>query len=587
MTTASGPDRRRILSLWLPRLPTDRRARDRRRSSPFAASPEPSKAGAPPRATVAKVGAARILAAVDARAEASGLEPGLGLAEARALVPELMIDPHDPEADAALLDALATACDRYTPLVALDPPDGLFLDVTGCAHLFGGEAGLRDDLLARLGRAGLAARAAIAGTPGAAWAMARYGETPVLADADISQALAPLPVEALRLAPETARSLASLGLRTIAQLADQPRASLAARFGPLLLRRLDQAMGAEDEPITPRRAMPLLMVERRLAEPVFQWDVVAAYLARLADVLEDRLEARGEGARRLVLALFHADGAVSGTEIATTGPVRDPARIAAVFAPKLDALTAARQIDSGIDLIRLMAFETGPLTARQGDLDGHGAAEADLARLVDVLSARLGAAAVTRLVAGDSHIPEFAGAAMPAHTQSQGGRANSGKVGTGFDSFRSRQLAPLAAARARPPAGAPSRANGGQMQSQSGGATAAALDLAEEAGVYTSAPEPPERPLRLFARPEPIETVAGVPDGPPVRFRWRKLAFVVARAEGPERIAAEWWHGGAIGPTRDYFRVEDTDGRRFWLFREGLYERETSVPRWYLHGLFG
>lgn len=471
-------------------------------------------------------------------------------------MPELAVDPHDPEADAALLAGLATACDRYTPLVALDPPDGLFLDVTGCAHLFGGEAGLRDDLLARLGRAGLEARAAIAGTAGAAWAMARYGSEPILAHGRMTDALAPLPVAALRLAPETARALASLGLRTAAQLAAQPRAPIAARFGPHLLRRLDQATGAEDEPITPLRAMPLLLVERRLAEPVFQWDVVAAYLARLAAVLEARLEARGEGARRLVLALFHADGAVSGTEIATTGPVRDPARIAAVFAPKLDAFAATRQIDSGIDLIRLMAFETAPLTARQGDLDGHGTAEADLARLIDVLSARLGAAAVTRLVAGDSHIPEFAGAALPAQ-----------RVPT-------QRQPPLTPRSLRSPA-------------PGGRAGATALGLAEVAAPYPTDPEPPERPLRLFPRPEPIETVAAVPDGPPVRFRWRKLSYVVARAEGPERIAAEWWHGGAIGPTRDYFRVEDTDGRRFWLFREGLYVRETPAPRWYLHGLFG
>ncbi|MGX1307645.1 protein ImuB [Amorphus suaedae] len=515
----------------------------------------------PPRATVAKVGAARILAAVDARAEAAGLEPGLGLAEARALVPELAIDPHDPEADAALLAGLATACDRYTPLVALDPHDGLFLDITGCAHLFGGETGLRDDLLARLAGAEIAARAAIAGTAGAAWAMARYGQAPILADAEIPEALARLPVAALRLAPETARSLGSLGLRTIAQLAAQPRAPIAARFGPLLLRRLDQALGAEDEPITPRRTMPLLVVERRLAEPVFQWDVVATYLARLAALLETRLEARGEGARRLVLALFHADGAVSGTEIATTGPVRDPARIASVFAPKLDALAAARQIDSGIDLIRLMAFETAPLTAHQGDLDGHGTAEADLARLIDVLSARLGAAAVTRLVAGDSHIPELAGAALPAQRVGNQARENGGPA------FRP-------ASRER--AGQPLRSRG-----------SASAGLAVEASPLQAAvPEPPERPLRLFPRPEPIETVAAVPDGPPVRFRWRKLAYVVARAEGPERIAAEWWHGGAIGPTRDYFRVEDTDGRRFWLFREGLYARETTAPRWYLHGVF-
>jgi len=491
------------------------------------------------------VGAAQILAAVDAIAEAAGLEPGLGLAEARALVPELVVEPHDPQADAALLDALATACDRYTPLVALDPPDGLFLDVTGCAHLFGGEAGLLADLRARLAGAGFAARVAIAPSAAAAWAMARYGRADILSEAAVADALEPLPVEALRLAPETAAALRSLGLKTVGPLAAQPRAPLAARFGADLLRRLDRAYGREEEPITPRRAMPLLVMERRLAEPIFQWDVVAAYLARLAASLEERLEARGEGARRLVLTLFHADGRVSGTEIATTGPVRDPGRIAAVFAPKLDALAARLTIDSGIDLIRLMAFETAPLTARQGDLDGHAEAEADLARLIDVLSARLGAAAVTRLVAGDSHIPEFAGAALPANPD--------GKPQEHFSWLCS---------------------------------GAAALDLAEGAAPYESEPEPPERPLRLFPRPEPVEAVAGVPDGPPVRFRWRKVAYVVARAEGPERIAAEWWHGGAVGPTRDYFRVEDTDGRRFWLFREGLYERETSVPRWYLHGVF-
>ncbi len=536
---------------------------------------------------MAKVGAAQILAAVDATAEAAGLEPGLGLAEARALVPELVVEPHDPQADAALLDALATACDRYTPLVALDPPDGLFLDVTGCVHLFGGEAGLLADLRARLAGAGFAARVAIAPSAAAAWAMARYGRADILSEAAVADALEPLPVEALRLAPETAAALRSLGLKTVGSLAAQPRAPLAARFGADLLRRLDRAYGHEEEPITPRRAMPLLVMERRLAEPIFQWDVVAAYLARLAASLEERLEARGEGARRLVLTLFHADGRVSGTEIATTGPVRDPGRIAAVFAPKLDALAARLTIDSGIDLIRLMAFETAPLTARQGDLDGHAEAEADLARLIDVLSARLGAAAVTRLVAGDSHIPEFAGAALPAHTQSQGKWepvSGPGFAGQESSLTPSSLRSPAPGGRPGFSAAKPDGKPQGHFSWLCSGA--AALDLAEGAAPYESEPEPPERPLRLFPRPEPVEAVAGVPDGPPVRFRWRKVAYVVARAEGPERIAAEWWHGGAVGPTRDYFRVEDTDGRRFWLFREGLYERETSVPRWYLHGVF-
>ncbi|MDQ0316630.1 DUF6504 family protein [Amorphus orientalis] len=602
MTIDSMPSARRILCLWLPRLPTDRRARDRRRSSPFEPHPEERGGAAPPRATVARVGPAQILAAVDAVAETAGLEPGLGLAEARALVPALVAEPHDPEADAALLDGLATACDRYTPLVALTPPDGLFLDITGCAHLFGGEAGLMNDLSTRLSRAGFSARATIAPTPGAAWAMAHYGETAILTDDDLKPALQPLPVDALRIAPATARALKSLGLKRIADLAGQPRAPLAARFGPELLRRLHQAVGDEDEPITPRRPLPPLTVERRLAEPIFQWDVVSAYLARLAASLESRLEARGEGARQLSLALFHADGSVSTAAATTTGAVRDPARIAAVFAPKIEALAARRQIDSGIDLIRLAAHETAPFDARQNDLDGRVQAESDLARLIDVLAARLGSDAVTRLVAGDSHIPEFAGAAMAAH------------------SSRSREFASLTAARARPKsslhpqgcrqaarsektinswtvdrnrpsvdlsAGAQSRAGGLQPQSPGKRETAVALGLAEEAEPFDAPlPDPPDRPLRLFARPEPVEAVASVPDGPPASFRWRKVRYLVARAEGPERIAAEWWHGGAIGPTRDYFRVEDADGRRFWLYREGLYGRETDRPRWYLHGLF-
>lgn len=514
----------------MPRLATDRAARNRLRSSPFATRLETATA-VPPRATVAKVGPALVLAAVDVAAEAAGLEPGQGLAEARALVPELKLDPHDPDADAALLSALATACDRYTPLVALTPPDGLFLDVTGCAHLFGGEADLRSDLLARLGKAGFAARAAIAGTPGAAWAMAHYGKHPILAGEEAVPALSPLPVAALRIAPETVRLLKSLGLKRIADLSAQPRAPLAARFGPELLSRLDQAFGHADEPISPRRPLPLLMVERRLSEPIFQWDVVTAYLARLAAVLESRLQARGEGARRLTLALFHADGSVSATEAATTGPVRDAGRIAAVFAPKLEALAARLSIDSGIDLIRLAAHETTPVAAHQGDFDGRAEAEADLARLIDILTARLGADAVTRLVSGDSHIPELAGTALAAQRVRSGGQ--------------------FAAAQA-----------------------------------IIAAPDPPERPLRLFARPEPVEAIAAVPDGPPASFRWRKVRYLIARSEGPERIAAEWWQGGAVGPTRDYFRVEDEAGRRFWLYREGLYARETTQPRWYLHGLF-
>ncbi len=517
---------RRILSLWLPRLSTDRLAREGAGPAGEAA------AEGRPVATVTRTGGALVVAAVDAAAEAAGLAPGLGFAEARALVPALAVDAHDPDADRALLLKVADLCDRYTPLVAVSGPDGLFLDVTGCPHLFGGEAALRADLLDRLARAGLSARAAVAATPGAAFALARNGERPpVLAEGGERAALAPLPVACLRLAPDVVSVLARLGIRTVGDLLEQPRAGLARRFGAEPLARLDAALGAADEPVSPRLPAPALIVERRFSEPVFCIEAVSAALAAMAEGLAESLLARGEGARRLAVSLFHADGTVHRLEAGASRPVAAAGPIAAVLAPRLEALSARLETDSGIDLLRLAALETGPAAPEQQGFDGTAAAEADLARLVDTLSARLGADAVRRLVPRDTHHPSLACEARPA------------LAGEG---------APWPAPAADPDAPA----------------------------------EPPDRPLRLFDRPEPVEAIATVPDGPPVRFRWRKVSYEVAAAEGPERIAAEWWRDGHPARTRDYFRVEDVDGRRFWLFRHGLYERETDRPAWFVHGLF-
>lgn len=569
---------RRLLSLWLPRLSTDRLARG-------AGGPHPgtrgtgdaprddtaAERGAPSRpfATVSREKGALVLAAVDAIAEARGLAPGLGFAEARAQVPDLAVDAHDPDADAALLERVADLCERYTPLVAVSDGDGLFLDLTGCTHLFGGEAPLRADLFDRLRRHGLAVRAAIAGTPGAAWALARHGAGaddplaglaevsgsaarearegctlssgdlpgragalgPIVASGQEASALAALPVAALRLEAEIPPVLRRLGLRTVADLDAQPRAGLARRFGPGLLARLDAALGRADEPIAPRLPPPRFVRERRFADPLFSPDGLRAVLDRLAEGLCETLESRGEGARRLLLALFATDGVVHRVEAGTSAPLIAPDRIAAVLAPRLETVTARLDSDAGVDLVRLAALETGPADPVQGDLEGSAAASADLARLVDALSARLGADAVRRLVPCDTHDPARAVAARPA-------------LGT-------------------PPA------------TREPGWSAPAA-----AGV------PQERPLRMLQPPEPVEAVAAVPDGPPLRFRWRKVAYEVAAAEGPERIAPEWWRATDQAATRDYFSVEDVDGRRFWLFREGLYGRETDRPGWFLHGVF-
>jgi protein ImuB len=183
-------------------------------------------------------------------------------------------------------------------------------------------------------------------------------------------------------------------------------------------------------------------------------------------------------------------------------------------------------------MVRLAVLRSEPLGATQIDLSGEAGERAGLSHLYDRLGARLGPARITRFLPVDTHIPERAVVAQPVALSSA----------------------------AQPQA-------------------LAAEPHAEETA--------PDRPLRLFARPEPVEVIAEVPEGPPLRFRWRRVMHEVARAEGPERIAPEWWRSVDAGrATRDYFRVEDAEGRRYWLFREGLYGRETASPVWYLHGLF-
>ncbi len=246
------------------------------------------------------------------------------LADARALVPLVAVAEAEPEADAALLSAIADWADRYTPLVGLDPPAGLVMDITGCAHLFDGEAAMLADLLERMTAQGFKVRGAVADTVGAAFALARFTAGGVTAPGAHGAALAPLPLAALRLPEEVTAALGRLGLKTIGSLLDKPRAPLAARFGPMLFRRLDQALGREREAISPRLPTPDLSAERRFAEPVARLEDIEATVRSLAASLAEGLERRGEGARLVTLALFRADGAVTRVEVGTARPLRDP-----------------------------------------------------------------------------------------------------------------------------------------------------------------------------------------------------------------------------------------------------------------------
>ncbi|MCW5697480.1 MAG: DNA polymerase Y family protein [Bauldia sp.] len=517
---ASPLPARRVLALVLPFLSTDRILRQRRgRSWRHTAAPP----DAPPLAVTDRLKSAVRLVALDEVALGCGLSPGQTLAEARAMIPALEAVEADADADARLLGGIADWAERYTPLVGLAGSDGLMLDITGCAHLFGGEAALLRDLLARVRAEGFAVAAAIADTPGAAFAVAAYGRPGVVPPGGSHEALRCLPLPALRLPADIVAGLERVGLRTIGQIAEAPRAPLAVRFGAALLRRLDQASGREEEAISPRRPMPQLFAERRFAEPVSLEADIAATVLSLAGTLEPRLTEGGVGGRHFELSLYRTDGAVERAEIATGRPLRAPHLVAELFAEKFTAIGDDFDAGFGFDLIRLAVLAVDRATAAQIDLTGEADGTAGVERLVDRLGARLGLSRVLRLSLQESHIPERSARALMAS------------------------------------------------------ATVESASWPEHA-----ADDPIDRPLRLLDRPEPVDAIAEIPEGPPLRFRWRRALYEVARAEGPERIAAEWWREDGL--TRDYYRVEDRAGHRFWLYRDGLYS-EADSPRWFMQGL--
>ena len=532
-----------------------------------------SGASAPegPLATVATIKSAQRLVAIDRAARQLGLKPGMTLADARARHPALEVAEADGDAEAALLAAVADWCRRFTPLAALDPPDGVILDIAGAAHLFGGEASLLAEIGSRLAQQGFAARAAIADTPEAAWALARFSATRIApagaAGADLARLLDALPLAALRLDAATVTGFSEAGLRLIGDIALRPRAPVAARFGPQVFDRYDALMGLARSPISPRFEAPAYLAERRFPEGIVRREDVEGTILSLARELCRLLERYGEGARRLEVTLFRVDGAVRRIAVGTSRPLREPHAMARLFRERIArADDGDDELDAGygFDVVRLAALAVEPAATPQTTLTEDSHASGDLADLVDRLGARLGIRRVVRLVANDTHIPEFAVTAVaaatrlppPADVLSPKPDAVGPRVGEG---------------RIRAPKAAAPRVPQGHRLAQG-------LEAASEA---------PARPLRLLAHPEAVEAVAAVPDGPPIRFRWRRVVHDVAAVEGPERIAPEWWKAEAAALTRDYFRAEDTHGRRFWLFRDGLFGGETGDPQWFLHGLFG
>jgi protein ImuB len=469
------------------------------------------------------------LAAVDECAQSLGLCTGLTLADARARQPGLTVYELDEEADKHWLSRMARRCVAYSPLVTTTPPDTIIIDITGADHLFGGEAGLMDNIGEKFAGLGMTLRLTCAATAEGAHALARFAQLPVR---DERAAIRGLPVTALGLDPQATLALKRAGLKCVGDVAVRPAATIAARFGAKAVTAIRLLTGEVQRPIQPLAQPAPLIFERRFAEPIAHQSMIAHSFLELMQDAACALEERRLGGRRFQLILFRSDGAQRRLDIETGAATRDPALVLRLFDERIGALADPLDPGFGYDSITLTITAAEALAVVQPALDGTENNDMAIAELIDRLSMRLGTGSIRRIVPHDSHIPEQAQLALPA-------------------------------IECRVPIRWPKPALG----------------------------EPPARPIFLFDPPQMVEVIAEVPDGPPHRFRWRRTLHEVRLYEGPERIAAEWWRrkggeqSGKAGLTRDYYRIEDVRGRRYWIFRHGLYE-EKPDPRWYLHGLF-
>ena len=514
-----------------------------------AATPEPGAVPdtAPPLVTVQKVGSRVEIAAASPAARVIGVEPGMALTQVRAATPEIVVRDADPEGDQRALHQLAVAlARRWTPVVAIADSQSLLLDLTGVAHLHGGEARLARRLVRLLARLGITARVAIADTAGAAWACAHHAEperggVTILPPGVTLDALAPLPVASLRVDERALELLRRLGVDTVGQLAALPRAPLARRFGTALAQRLDQASGRAPEPLAPVVPPVAITVAQRYAEPLLTAEPIAHWIGQLVDRLAAELARAGRGARQLLLAATRVDAAVQTLRIGFARPTRARDHLRRLLLRRVERIDPG----FGIEGLTLHVQRADPLAAEYLDGDLADGERPDLAPLVDAIVNRIGVARLWRARAVESDVPE---------------RSVTGAA----------------------PLDPPERA-------------APALRRDDVRRLDTRDADHPwhprwPRPTRLLRRPEPLDHVlAELPDQPPKRFTWRGESHVVVRGDGPERIAGEWWRRrGERDAVRDYYQVEDEAGRRYWLFRRGDGERgETGDLSWYMHGTFG
>ncbi len=528
---------RRVLCVCLTNLAIDLLARrDRRTTTPR----ERAALAARPTLVVAAVRQRQVVVACCVRAARAGVRPGMVLADARAVLSNPRVVEHDPDRMDCSLRALAVWARRFSPTVAPDPPDGLTIDVTGCARLFGGEPTLIARARRELQRTGFSVRLAIGPTIGCAWACARFGEDGVQLTADrVRTSLAPLPIAALRLDARTCDELAELGLDSIGDLMRVPRRTIPSRFGSEILMRLDQAMGEAIETVEPVRLAPEFAAERVFDGPTTRTDAIEMCARELLTEVAASLRATDRGARRIELELERVDLPVERIVLTMTRPTRDARSLWSMARPKLERT----HLGHGVERIRVSAWSTARVRHAQRIIGGGNADEGDRARAaaetIDALVNRLGAERVRGARLVESHVPERA-CSMGPLTLEWAGREEPGT--------HTRE------------ASVPREA--GEAQNT------------DPQSLVSGAERQKPRPSVLLDRPVAVRVVAVSPDGPVCSVRTGGREHAVVRTIGPERIGPEWWRGGRA--TRDYFRLQLDDGRWAWIFRAGR--------AWWLHG---
>jgi protein ImuB len=458
-----------------------------------------------------------VVTAANTIAQSYNINVGMVVADARAIFPSLEILDDQPDLSDKLLNGLAEWCIRYTPFVAIDPPDGLFLDVTGCAHLWGNENNYLEDIVSRLTTIGYNVRAAMADTIGTAWAIAHYGKERFIIECNQqSTALLPLPPESLRLDYETVERLHTLGLAKVANIIGMQRSALRRRFGEHILLRLDQALGNKDEIIQP--VQPIEPYQERLPslEPIATAKGIEIALEKLLEIVCTRLQHEQKGLRVAIFKCYRIDGKIEKIEIGTNRPSYNRHHLFKLFELKIETI----EPDLGIDLFMLEAQKVEPVSSIQEKLwqTTDGLENVHLSELLDRISGKYGANSIQRFLPAEHYWPERS--------------------------------------------------------------VKQAISIDDKLTAEWKVDRP--RPVQLLPNPEPIEVTAPVPDYPPMNFRYKGKLHKVIKADGPERIEQEWWL--QQGQHRDYYYVEDEEGKRYWLFRSGHYS--DKLYQWFIHGFF-